>query len=126
MIGYKLLTTLVKSNVLVESESLPPGGLKLVSGSGCQPCLEQYMKACSNLEIEQIFTSFNNPKGSADNERVIRILKEKCIWSNGFCSFNELKTGLELWVEGYNACYLHSTLGNFPPNVFEKQANEKP
>jgi len=25
-----------------------------------------FMKACSNLEVEQVFTSYNNPKGDAD------------------------------------------------------------
>jgi len=38
------------------------------------------MKSCSNLEVEQVFTSYNNPKGNADTERMIRTMKEGLIW----------------------------------------------
>ncbi len=38
------------------------------------------MKECSALEIKQIFTCYNNPKGNADTERVIRTVKEDLIW----------------------------------------------
>ena len=34
------------------------------------------MKECSVLEIKQIFTCYNNPKGNADTERVIRTIKK--------------------------------------------------
>jgi hypothetical protein len=37
------------------------------------------MKACSALEIQQAFTSSNNPKGNADTKRVMRALKEACL-----------------------------------------------
>ena len=50
--------------------------LYLVSDNGCQPTSLSYMKACANLGIKQIFTSWSNPKGNADTERVIRTLKE--------------------------------------------------
>ena len=38
------------------------------------------MKACSNLELQQVFTSYNNPKGNADTEKVIRTMKEELFW----------------------------------------------
>jgi putative transposase len=38
------------------------------------------MKACSILGIQQAFTSYNKPKGDADTERVLRTLKEECLW----------------------------------------------
>jgi len=38
------------------------------------------MSACSTLGIKQIFTSWSNPKGNADTERVIRTLKEDLVW----------------------------------------------
>ena len=64
-----------------------PGGIKksrekqfyLVSDNGCQPTSLSYMKACSDLGIKQIFTSWSNPKGNADTERVIRTLKEDLV-----------------------------------------------
>ena len=97
----------------------PP--LSLVSDNGCQPTSERYMKECEILGIKQIFTSFNNPKGNADTERMMRTMKEELIWSNEFESFDQLKRALDNWVNDYNANYLHSALGYLPPNVFEKR-----
>jgi len=42
-----------------------PEPLSLVSDHGCQPTSIFYMKACSDLGIKQIFTSWSNPKGNA-------------------------------------------------------------
>ena len=95
--------------------------VSLVSDNGCQPTSARYMRECASVGIKQIFTSFNNPKGNADTERMMRTLKEELIWSNEFESFDQLKLALDNWVKDYNANYLHSTLGYVPPNVFEKR-----
>ena len=55
--------------------------LYLISDNGSQPTSKRDMEACSVLEIKQIFTSYNNPKGNADTERVIRTLKEDFVWT---------------------------------------------
>ena len=67
------------------------------------------MKACSNLEIEQAFTSYNNPKGNADTERMIRTMKEELFWLREWESERELSQELDKWIEYYNRNYLHST-----------------
>jgi transposase InsO family protein len=41
-------------------------GIKLVSDNGCQPTSEAFMKATSLMGIEQIFTSYNNPKRNGE------------------------------------------------------------
>jgi hypothetical protein len=38
------------------------------------------LKACNALGITQAFTSYNNPKGNADTERMMRTLKEELVW----------------------------------------------
>ena len=96
-------------------------GLSLVSDNGCQPTSAYYMSACSTLGIEQIFTSYNNPKGNADTERMIRTMKEELIWSNELQSFEQLRLSLAAWVREYNSRYLHSSLGYVPPETFEKR-----
>jgi len=58
----------------------PNENLFLVSDNGCQPTSLSYMQACSTLGIKQIFTSWSDPKGNADTERVIRTLKENLLW----------------------------------------------
>lgn len=66
------------------NEQFPEGireseGLKLVSDNSCQLTSVSFMAACCALDVKQIFTSYNNPKGNADTERVIRTLKEDLI-----------------------------------------------
>jgi hypothetical protein len=51
------------------------------------------------MGIEQIFCSYNNPKGNAETERVIRTIKEELLWLNEFTSFEESRDSLTnlLW-----------------------------
>lgn len=53
----------------------------LISDNGSQPTSETFMKECSLLGIKQIFASYNNPKGNADTERVMRTIKEYLVAS---------------------------------------------
>lgn len=97
-------------------------GLKLVSDNGCQPTSTSFMKEMSELEIEQIFTSYNNPKGNAETERMMRTIKEEVIWLNEFASFEEAKMVIGKWFEkDYNKFYPHSKLDYKSPEEFEKQ-----
>jgi putative transposase len=63
---------------------LPEGaqdqGLSLMRDNGCQPTSRPFMRACGALGIQQAFTSDHNPKGHADTERMMRTLKEECLW----------------------------------------------
>ena len=100
-------------------------GLKLVSDNGCQPTSTAFMKATATLEIEQIYTSFNNPKGNADTERMMRTIKEELIWLNDFASFEQAKDALAHWTDNdYNKLYVHSALGYRSPEEFAKQFDE--
>jgi putative transposase len=73
------------------------------------------------LGIKQIFTSFTDPKGNAETERMMRAMKEELIWSNDFHGFEQLREALDLWVCEYNMNYCHSAIGYKSPCVFEKQ-----
>ena len=95
-------------------------GLSLMSDNGCQPTSLAFMEACNTLEIQQAFTSYNNPKGNADTERFMRTLKEECLWLQEWtCPFT-LISALETWIDDYNEHYLHSALGYKPPRQFER------
>jgi transposase InsO family protein len=96
-------------------------GLKLMSDNGSQPTSLSFMKACSNLEVEQVFTSYNNPKGNADTERMIRTMKEELFWLREWENDRELRLELNQWVEYYNRNYLHSALGYRTPAQAEKE-----
>ncbi len=105
-------------------KKLPEGslskGLKLVSDNGCQPSSIFFQKACNLLDIEQIYTSYNNPKGNADTERLMRTMKEECLWLTEWTSFEQLQEALNNWINFYNREYPHSTLGYKSPDEFEK------
>ena len=86
-----------------------------MSDNGSQPTSLSFMKACSNLEVEQVFTSYNNPKGNADTERLIRTIKEELFWLREWKGEAELRKELDKWVDYYNRNYLHSSHGYRTP-----------
>lgn len=96
-------------------------GLSLMSDNGCQPTSVAFMKTCATLGITQAFTSYNNPKGNADTERLMRTLKEEFLWLREWTSSLELERALPAWVDWYNTSYLHSALGYQPPCAVEPQ-----
>lgn len=58
------------------NEQYPGGvrgkGLKLISDNGSQPTCRSFTEDLKTLGIQQIFTSYDNPKGNADTERMMR------------------------------------------------------
>jgi transposase InsO family protein len=95
--------------------------LSLMSDNGCQPTALSFMASCRALSINQAFTSYNNPKGNADTERMIRTLKEECLWLREWENPFELVDELTKWTEYYNQNYLHSALGYRPPAQAEAE-----
>lgn len=94
--------------------------LKLISDNGSQPTSRSFIGDMATLEIEQIFTSYNNPKGNADTERMMRTVKEEVLWLNEFFSFDEAKKKIDAWLSiDYNKLYVHSALGYKSPEEFE-------
>jgi len=97
-------------------------GLKLISDNGSQPTSVNFMKEMATLGIEQIFTSYNNPKGNAETERVMRTIKEEIVWINEFSRLEETKEKLSTWINiDYNLKYVHSAIGYMSPIEFEKK-----
>jgi putative transposase len=86
------------------------GKPKLISDNGCQPTSEKYMKACSQLKIKQIFTTWNNPKGNADTERVFRTLKEDLVWTHDWAIPFQFQRDFDQWIIDYNTDFPHQSL----------------
>lgn len=95
------------------------GHLSLVSDNGCQPTSVAFQKNCKKLRVHQIFTSYSNPKGNADTERVIRTIKEDLIWPNEWSSIFTLREAIEKWINEYNEDYPHSSIGYMTPCEYE-------
>lgn len=97
-------------------------GLNLVSDNGSQPTSVAFMRDTALLGINQIFCSYDNPKGNAETERVIRTIKEEVLWLNDFESFEEARATIGAWIgEDYNRLYVHSALGYRSPEEFRRQ-----
>jgi len=91
-----------------------------VSDNGSQPTSRAFMKEMVVLGIEQIFTSYDNPKGNADTERVMRTIKEEMIWLNEFGNLEEARERIGDWITNYyNKFYVHSALGYLSPEEYE-------
>ena len=101
-------------------------GLKLISDNGSQPTSTSFMREMRVLGIEQIFTSYDNPKGNAETERMMRTIKEEVIWINEFSSLEEAKEKIGRWIEvDYNKLYVHSELGYRSPEEYEAMYYEE-
>ena len=83
------------------------------------------MAACKQLGIQQIFTTYDNPKGNADTERVIRTIKEEAIWPYEFEAFEEARERIDWAIKFYNEEYCHSALNYLSPMEFLKAQVEK-
>ena len=100
--------------------------LRLVSDNGCQPTSVGFMQECRTLGIQQIFTSYDNPKGNADTERVIRTLKEDLVWPREWLTVEQLRLALNCWITQYNTDYPHSAIGYQTPVQFEASLTTQP
>jgi len=79
----------------------------------------------ATLDIEQIFTSYNNPKGNAETERFMRTLKEELLWLEEFAGLDEAQAKLSVWIDFYNKRYLYSVLGYKSPIEYEQLYQEE-
>ncbi len=79
------------------------------------------MREMAILGIEQIFTSYDNPKRNAETQRMIRTIKEEVIWQHEFASLTEAREIIGNWIEKYNREYVHSALGYLSPLAFEQK-----
>ena len=94
--------------------------LQLVTDNGCQPTSKLFQIKCRTLQIQQIFTSYCNPKGNADTERVIRTIKEDLVWTNEWESFEQLEKAILQWVKDYNEDFPHMALAYMTPYQYEQ------
>ena len=110
---------------MAASQACPRGidgeGVKLMSDNGSQPTSVSFMRSCRAMGITQAFTSYGNPKGNSDTERMFRTMKEELFWIREWCNPFELTDSLKQWVSYYNGGYLHSALGYKSPNLFEEE-----
>lgn len=99
-------------------EAVKEKQLFLISDNGCQPTSQRFMMNCSILGIKQIFTTWSNPKGNSDTERVMRTIKEDIVWPYDWDNPFEFHVSLNKWINDYNNDFPHQALNNMTPNQF--------
>ncbi len=99
--------------------------LNLISDNGCQPTSLKYKKECAQLNINQIFTTWSNPKSNADTERVIRRIKENLIWPNDWENPFDFADDLARLIEDYNNDFPHQSLKYMTPSQFNESFNKE-
>ena len=82
--------------------------LMLVSDNGSQPTSKTFRRHCRLLGIEHRLTSYSNPKGNADTERMMRTIKEDLVYVNEFQSVSQFRDKFDEWANWYNEKYPHS------------------
>jgi putative transposase len=108
-------------------ESIKEQELSLISDNGCQPTSRRFMMSCSLLGLNQIFTTWPNPKGNSDTERVMRTIKEDIVWPYDWDNPFDFETRLSKWIYDYNNDYPHQSLGNLTPRQhYEKYISNEP
>jgi transposase InsO family protein len=102
--------------------------LFLISDNGCQPTSQRFMMSCSLLGIKQIFTTWSNPKGNSDTERVMRTIKEDIVWPYDWDNPFDFEVRLATWMHDYNTDYPHQSLNNMTPSQFYEnyRSNKEP
>lgn len=91
----------------------------IVSDNGCQPTSKAFHAFLKSLGLDHIRTSYNNPKGDADTERVIRTIKEDLLWTREFKTIAEVQSALDRWMHDYNNVFPHSSIANCTPVEYE-------
>lgn len=101
-------------------------GLNLVSDNGSQPTSVSFMTDVALLGVNQVFCSYDNPRGNAETERVVRTIKEELLWLNEFTSFEQAYEAIEAWIRNdYNQLYVHSALGYRSPIEYRQQWEQR-
>jgi len=107
-------------------ESLKNQKLFLISDNGCQPTSQRFMMNCSILGLKQIFTTWSNPKGNSDTERVMRTIKEDIVWPYDWENPFDFEVRMAKWIQDYNTDFPHQSLGDLTPSQFyEKSMSNK-
>lgn len=92
--------------------------LFLMSDNGSQPTSKKFRGVTELLDIQQAFTSYNNPKGNANTERWFRTFKEDCIWLHEWETYEQVERDIQVYIDFYNIDYVHSALDGMSPNEF--------
>jgi putative transposase len=99
---------------------LPAGSrdanLTLTTDNGTQFTSTRFVQTLSRLGITHRRTAYHHPEGNSYIERFHRSLKEEEVWVHEYCSLEEARASIGLWIEEYNHNRPHQSLKNRTPH----------
>lgn len=100
----------------------PGAGLVVHSDQGCQYASSAYQKL---LLVHGLIGSMSRKGNCWDNavmERFFLSLKTERVWLRDYANHSEATRDIADYIVAfYNSVRLHSTLGNLPPNAYERK-----
>jgi putative transposase len=87
-----------------------PDGLELRTDHGPQYTGSDCESMCRQWALDHTMAPVGRPTGNAVGERLIRTMKEECIWLRDWSSAAELRAALDKWIEAYNERRPHQAL----------------
>ncbi|MCB9655213.1 MAG: transposase family protein [Deltaproteobacteria bacterium] len=87
-----------------------PEGLGLRTDHGPQYTGGDCEELCKRWGLDHTLAPVGRPTGNAVTERLIRTMKEECIWLRDWNSLAELQAGLDAWRIEYNEQRPHQSL----------------
>jgi putative transposase len=87
-----------------------PWNLELRTDHGPQYTGADCEALCEEWGLEHTLAPVGRPTGNAAGERVIKTMKEECIWLRDWRSLEELRRALAEWADGYNNRRPHQAL----------------
>lgn len=92
-----------------------PDGLGLRTDHGPQYTGQDCVELCERWNLDHTLAPVGRPTGNAVAERVIRTMKEECIWLRDWNSLEELQQALDRWRIIYNERRPHQSLKSRTP-----------
>ena len=95
----------------------------LRSDNGLVFTSRRFTKTVYHYGLQQEFIQPHTPQQNGMVERLIRTVKEQCLWLHNFQSLEEAQQALRSWFRYYNEHRPHQALGMMTPSrMYQKAA----
>jgi putative transposase len=95
-----------------------PKGMNLRHDNGLVFGSKRYVAAASNYGLKQEYITPYTPQENGMCERLIRTVKEECVWQHRFKDLEEARTVIRGWIDWYNTKRPHSALDYQTPSDY--------
>jgi len=103
---------------------MKPADLVLRSDNGLIFMAKSYRRTAKDYGLEQEYITPYTPEQNGLVERVIRTLKEECVWLQLFRSLEEAEREISQWIRKYNTYRPHEALGWMSPTEWRESRKQ--